>query len=73
VECALQGHGAPEEILPERVQGRVSANEVLNDSTSVNYGHIALRVDTMTSKEYMMSIDEHGINRSDTGPLEKKY
>jgi DNA-directed RNA polymerase II subunit RPB1 len=46
-------------------------NEVLNDSTSVNYRHIALLVDTMTSKGYMLSIDRHGINRSDIGPLAK--
>ena len=47
-------------------------NDVLNDGgTSVNYRHIALLVDTMTSKGYMLSIDRHGINRSDIGPLAK--
>ena len=44
--------------------------EVLKE-TSVNYRHIALLVDTMTSKGYMLSIDRHGINRSDIGPLAK--
>ena len=47
-------------------------NDVLNDGgTSVNYRHMALLVDTMTSKGYMLSIDRHGINRSDIGPLAK--
>lgn len=45
-------------------------NEVLKES-KVNYRHIALLVDTMTSKGYMLSIDRHGINRSDIGPLAK--
>ena len=44
--------------------------EVLKE-TSVNYRHISLLVDTMTSKGYMLSIDRHGINRSDIGPLAK--
>lgn len=37
----------------------------------VNYRHIMLLVDVMTSKGYLMSIDRHGINRSDIGPLTK--
>jgi DNA-directed RNA polymerase beta' subunit len=45
--------------------------EVLNDGANVNYRHVALLVDTMTSKGYMLSIDRHGINRSDIGPLAK--
>ena len=45
-------------------------HEVLKE-TSVNYRHISLLVDTMTSKGYMLSIDRHGINRSDIGPLAK--
>jgi DNA-directed RNA polymerase II subunit RPB1 len=36
-----------------------------------NYRHIILLVDVMTSKGYLMSIDRHGINRSDIGPLTK--
>ena len=46
-------------------------NDILNDSTSVNHRHIALLVDTMTCKGYLLSIDRHGINRSDIGPLAK--
>jgi len=45
--------------------------DILNDSTSVNHRHIALLVDTMTCKGYLLSIDRHGINRSDIGPLAK--
>ena len=37
----------------------------------VNYRHLALLVDTMTTKGYMLSIDRHGINRVDIGPLAK--
>lgn len=37
----------------------------------VNYRHIALLVDTMTNKGYLLSIDRHGINRVDIGPLAK--
>jgi DNA-directed RNA polymerase beta' subunit len=37
----------------------------------VNYRHISLLVDTMTNKGYLLSIDRHGINRVDIGPLAK--
>jgi DNA-directed RNA polymerase beta' subunit len=37
----------------------------------VNYRHIALLVDTMTNRGYLLSIDRHGINRVDIGPLAK--
>ena len=46
-------------------------DDILNDSTSVNQRHISLLVDTMTSKGTLLSIDRHGINRSDIGPLAK--
>jgi DNA-directed RNA polymerase II subunit RPB1 len=47
-------------------------DDILNQGgTSVNHRHIALLVDTMTSKGYLLSIDRHGINRSDIGPLAK--
>jgi DNA-directed RNA polymerase beta' subunit len=45
-------------------------NEVL-DSVYVNYRHIALLVDVQTNKGYILSIDRHGINRGDIGPLAK--
>lgn len=37
----------------------------------VNYRHLSLLVDTMTNKGYLLSIDRHGINRVDIGPLAK--
>jgi intein/homing endonuclease len=37
----------------------------------VNYRHLALLVDTMTNKGHLLSIDRHGINRGDVGPLAK--
>jgi DNA-directed RNA polymerase II subunit RPB1 len=47
-------------------------NDVIDAAASyVNYRHLALLVDTMTSKGGLMSIDRHGINRGDIGPLAK--
>ena len=47
-------------------------NSVISDAgLYVNYRHIALLVDTMTTKGYMLSIDRHGINRTDIGPFAK--
>lgn len=47
-------------------------NEVIDAAASyVNYRHLALLVDTMTSKGNLMSVDRHGINRGDIGPLAK--
>jgi len=37
----------------------------------VNYRHVSLLVDIMTFRGYLMSIDRHGINRSEIGPLAK--
>ena len=37
----------------------------------VNYRHLALLVETMTFRGGLMSIDRHGINRGDIGPLAK--
>ncbi len=45
---------------------------VINDAgLYVNYRHVALLVDTMTNRGYMLSIDRHGINRADIGPFAK--
>ncbi|ODQ68191.1 beta and beta-prime subunits of DNA dependent RNA-polymerase [Nadsonia fulvescens var. elongata DSM 6958] len=47
--------------------------EVLNviafDGSYVNYRHMALLVDVMTSRGHLMAITRHGINRADTGAL----
>jgi DNA-directed RNA polymerase II subunit RPB1 len=45
-------------------------SEVL-DSIYVNYRHIALLVDVMTNKGNILSVNRHGINRGDIGPLAK--
>ena len=38
---------------------------------SMNYRHVSLLLDTMTNRGTMMSVDRHGINRGDVGPLAK--
>ena len=37
----------------------------------MNYRHLSLLIYTMTYKGQLMSIDRHGINRGDIGPLAK--
>jgi DNA-directed RNA polymerase II subunit RPB1 len=45
---------------------------VIKDAEAhVNFRHLSLLVDTMTSKGALMSIDRHGINKGDIGPLAK--
>ena len=39
------------------------------DGNYVNYRHLAILVDIMTFRGYLMSVDRHGINRVDSGPL----
>ena len=39
------------------------------DGSYVNHRHLALLVDVMTSRGYLMAITRHGINRADTGVL----
>jgi DNA-directed RNA polymerase II subunit RPB1 len=41
------------------------------DSITINYRHTSLLIDVMTNKGYIISIDRHGINRGDIGPLAK--
>ena len=41
------------------------------DGTYINYRHIALLADIMTNRGHIMSIDRHGINKSERGPLAK--
>ena len=44
--------------------------DLISDSgTYVNSRHIELLADTMTQKGGIMSIDRHGINKSDRGAL----
>ncbi|KAH3902686.1 DNA-directed RNA polymerase II subunit RPB1 SCDLUD_000270 [Saccharomycodes ludwigii] len=44
-------------------------NVIASDGSYVNYRHMALLVDVMTSQGFLMSITRHGFNRSDTGAL----
>lgn len=44
--------------------------EVLSES-SMNPRHMSVLIDIMTCKGVLMSIDRHGINRGDVGPLAK--
>ena len=47
-------------------------DDIFSQSSSyVNYRHLALLADTITNKGGLMSIDRHGINKSDRGPLAK--
>ena len=47
-------------------------NEVFETAGSyINSRHIGLLVDVITNKGILMSIDRHGINKSDRGPLAK--
>ena len=63
-----------------RLLGIEAARQVLiNEITSVfnnagsyiNYRHISLLVDIITNRGALMSVDRHGINKSDRGPLAK--
>ena len=44
---------------------------IFDGTGNVNQRHVSLLVDTMTCKGQLLSIDRHGINRSDIGPLAK--
>ena len=41
------------------------------ESKVVNYQHIALLADMMTANGYLMSVDRHGVGRSDNDPFSK--
>jgi DNA-directed RNA polymerase II subunit RPB1 len=46
-------------------------NVIAFEGAYVNSRHLSLLVDIMTTKGTLMSIDRHGINRGDIGPLAK--
>jgi intein/homing endonuclease len=48
-------------------------NEIIDviGEGGLNYRHLSLLLDTMTNRGQLMSIDRHGINRGDVGPLAK--
>jgi DNA-directed RNA polymerase II subunit RPB1 len=39
--------------------------------SAVNYNHLSLLVDLMTNNGFLTSIDRHGMNKSDVGPLSR--
>jgi DNA-directed RNA polymerase II subunit RPB1 len=39
--------------------------------SGVNYHHVSVLIDQMTFSGYMVSIDRHGMNKTDVGPLSK--
>jgi DNA-directed RNA polymerase beta' subunit len=39
--------------------------------SSVNYHHVSVLIDLMTFNGYMTSVDRHGMNKSDVGPLSR--
>jgi DNA-directed RNA polymerase beta' subunit len=61
------------EILGVEAARNSLYNELVNVTSegSMNYRHLSLLIDTMTYKGVLMSIDRHGINRGDIGPLAK--
>ncbi len=69
-------HGEPMNLLQvlgiEAVRKAIEKeiqNVISFDGSYVNYRHLALLCDTMTSKGFLMSISRFGINRQDTGAL----
>jgi DNA-directed RNA polymerase II subunit RPB1 len=61
------------EVLGIEAARNALYHELINVTSegSMNYRHLSLLIDTMTSKGQLMSIDRHGINRGDIGPLAK--
>lgn len=61
------------EVLGIEAARQVLYNEIVDvlDNIYVNYRHIALLVDVMTNKGSILSVNRHGINRGDIGPLAK--
>ena len=64
--CEIFGIEAARESLIRELTELISY-----DGTYVNSRHIVLLADTMTYRGYLMSIDRHGINKSERGPLSK--
>lgn len=46
-------------------------HEIIDVSDTLNYRHLSLLLDTMSNRGTLMSVDRHGINRGDVGPLAK--
>ena len=61
------------EVLGIEAARQALYNEIqlVLESITVNYRHTSLLIDVQTNKGYILSIDRHGINRGDIGPLAK--
>jgi DNA-directed RNA polymerase II subunit RPB1 len=63
------------EVLGIEAAREAIINEITDllsfDGTYINFRHISLLADVMTNRGSLMSIDRHGINKSDRGPLAK--
>ena len=46
-------------------------NQVFQKVGGINYRHIMVLIDAMTCTGYLVSVDRHGTNRGDIGPLAK--
>jgi DNA-directed RNA polymerase II subunit RPB1 len=64
--CNLFGIEISREVLCYEIKSVITSG-----SSYINYRHIALLCEIMTSRGYIMSITRHGINKSDAGPLSK--
>lgn len=62
----LLGIEAARQLLRDEINGVLSSSGIY-----VNMRHLDLLTDTMTCKGILISIDRHGINKSDAGPLTK--
>lgn len=61
------------EVLGIEAARQAIYNEISDvlDGVYVNFRHIALLIDVMTNKGSILSVNRHGINRGDIGPLAK--
>jgi len=61
------------EVLGIEAARQALFNEIqlVLESVTVNYRHVSLLVDVQTNRGYILSVDRHGINRGDIGPLAK--
>ena len=61
------------EVLGIEAARQAIYNEITDvlDSVYVNFRHVALLIDVMTNKGSILSVNRHGINRGDIGPLAK--
>jgi DNA-directed RNA polymerase II subunit RPB1 len=61
------------EVLGVEAARQAIYNEISDvlESVYVNFRHVALLIDVMTNKGSILSVNRHGINRGDIGPLAK--